>query len=203
MSSAFETKAGVTLVLSRPNLFDVLHLEQELLKEAPQPPKKKTTTAFGVEDVDDKENPDYQYQFTAWNFAYSRQVLDFYLLEYVQVDVPDSLPEIEQTYRRMQRRGAVPPYDLSDPDDCKVAYLRHLLTNDELVALQVRLRQLRGATEEEIATIEAAFRASLDGSSADGRAGPGAPGGEPAPDGAAVGASGTHRRRRSRGVPSA
>lgn len=167
-TATFTTSSGRLLKLRRPHLFDVLTIDRQYTERQPKPPTKKTETAFGIEDIPDPDNAAYRQELVLWNLEYGQRIMDFYLLEYVDVDVPSSLPEIERTYARMRQAGTEPPYDLDTADGRKLAYLRRELNDDESTRLQLRLRELMRPTPEAVAAVEAAFRSDLSGPTADG-----------------------------------
>jgi hypothetical protein len=158
----------VVLHLGQPNRFDVLRVDVATLQTEPAPPRRKTETAFGVEDIPDPRDPAYIRAHNLWQVERGLQTLDFYLLEYVQVAVPDPLPaDLLTTYRRLADRGLAAPYDLTTADGCKLAYLRRVLRDGELRQVQQLLRRRAGPSEEEIRAAEAAFPSPLPGPAPD------------------------------------
>ena len=169
LTETFTTAAGIVLQLLRPRRFDVLLVDTALLRSEPKPPKKKTETAFGVEEIPDASAPGYQQERNLWLIDRGKRVLDFHLLEYVQVDVPDPLPDdILLSYERMTALGIAPPYDLATADGRKLAYLRRMLDEQDTTRLQLALRRLASPSEEEIRSAEESFPGPVPGAAADG-----------------------------------
>ncbi len=171
----FPNDSGVEITLKRPNRFEYLKFEMSLFENQPKPPEKTAETAFGEEGVPDKDDLAYKLVLAEWQLATNLTMTDFMLLEYVLLEVPTHCPDLEQTYRRMEKRGGKPPYDLKDPDERKVAYIRHLLGNG-ITPLLGRLSELKGASEEEIRALEASFRGDVGRKTLDGRTGRAVPG---------------------------
>lgn len=176
-TDTFTTASGLLLKLRRPDTFDVLSLDRQFMADKPPVPRRKTETAFGVEEVAisapepgtvDATWLEYEQALTLWSLTYGQQIMDFYLLEYVEVDVPARLPALERTYARMRRAGKQPPYDLADDDGRKLAYLRRNLADEESARLQLQLRRMMRPAQEAVAEIEAAFRGDLPEPTADG-----------------------------------
>ncbi len=171
----FPNDCGVEITLKRPNRFEYLKFETSLWDKRPHPPEKKAETAFGEEGVPDPSDLAYRMADAEWQLSLSLNMADFLLLECVMLDVPPRCADLEQTYRRMEKRGGKAPYDLKDADDRKVAYIRHLLGNS-ITTLLSRLNELKGASEEEIRALEASFRGDLGRATLDGRTGGAIPG---------------------------
>ena len=176
-STTFTTESGLLLKLRRPRTFDVLSIDRQFVAGKPAVPTRKVETAFGVEDAPIGPPPDgkidlewsaYQERAALYELEYGQQIMDFYLLEYVEVDVPSQLPEIERTYQRMERAGKKPSYDLADDDGRKLAYIRRNLTDEESARLQLALRRMMRPTREAVEIVEAAFPGDVPGTAADG-----------------------------------
>lgn len=150
----FETGEGITLRCLRPNRFELWKLERHFLNIRPQPPKVVTETAFGEEDVDNPADLDYRVELMSWQETYSMARVDFMIEECVLNDPPEDMSDIERTYDRLARRGVSAPYDLSDPDERKVAWVRHILRGPESGQFADWLSRIAGVTEGEVEEAE-------------------------------------------------
>ena len=163
----FPLQSGAVLIVHKPNRFHVSRVEQVLFDKMPEPPTKEDETFFGKEERSDYQDLNYQVQMMQWRIERGIKLFDFYILEYVGVEggVPDDLADLARTYERMARYGATPPYDLDDPDERHVGYVRAQMSDEESLLLQ---QMLKGElTKEEVAAAEATFPGDVPGATAD------------------------------------
>lgn len=137
----------------------------------PEPPTYTIVTVAGTEETHplDETMLDSDERKAAWA-AYQRALrnakeqrdlllLDFFLLEGIECDLPDNL---EVYRRRWQRYGLAVP-DPDDEDGLRLAYLkRHVVTTTEdLIAIQAKIGELSGLTEGALKRVQAMFQRPL------------------------------------------